>query len=339
MSADALAPSSPDNLRIGAVLFCCIRSNPHNPSQQLPPRQRGKDFTKYSHDFTAKIMRGERTNLQYIMYIHVSRGGNDRINCSADLPTATPQGLKLLTLFCSCARGTRKRWRWGTGFRMETSCGLSQTCASYLSSDSSSVSQQALSVSILARSSWPDSSCPGRCPDSSIMSAGIAAGTLLGPLLLELGVLPMVGLGSSGFMVLFTSSSTTIQYILLGMLKVDYAICLVFVSMIAAAIGNTVIYFFVKKYNKTWFVVAILCAMIGASTILLVSHMPPHLHSPLHVPLIIIIIIPRTFLSSSSLSSSLARSSLLSRAKSAESKNFRGNRRELRASTDRGSRG
>jgi uncharacterized membrane protein YfcA len=91
----------------------------------------------------------------------------------------------------------------------------------------------------------------------------------MGPLLLELGVLPMVGVGTSGFMVLYTSSSTTIQYIFLGVLKVDYALCLVAVSMVAAAVGNTVMYYLVKKYKKTWFVVAVLCAMIGGSTILL----------------------------------------------------------------------
>mmetsp|Transcript_27209 Transcript_27209/g.65647 ORF Transcript_27209/g.65647 Transcript_27209/m.65647 type:complete len:557 (-) Transcript_27209:539-2209(-) len=98
---------------------------------------------------------------------------------------------------------------------------------------------------------------------------GIAAGTLLGPLLLELGVLPMVSVGTSGFMVLFTSSSTTMQYILLGVLKVDYAVALTIFSMVAAGIGNAVMYWMVKRYNKTWFVVGALAFLIGASTILL----------------------------------------------------------------------
>lgn len=44
---------------------------------------------------------------------------------------------------------------------------------------------------------------------------GIGGGLILGPLLLELGLHPMVSTATSNFLVLFTSSSTSIQFILL----------------------------------------------------------------------------------------------------------------------------
>ncbi len=43
---------------------------------------------------------------------------------------------------------------------------------------------------------------------------GIGGGLIIGPLLLELGLHPVVSTATSNFMVLFTSSSTSIQFIL-----------------------------------------------------------------------------------------------------------------------------
>lgn len=47
---------------------------------------------------------------------------------------------------------------------------------------------------------------------------GIGGGLILGPLLLELGLHPVVSTATSNFLVLFTSSSTSIQFILLVIL-------------------------------------------------------------------------------------------------------------------------
>jgi len=44
---------------------------------------------------------------------------------------------------------------------------------------------------------------------------GIGGGLILGPLLLELGLHPIVSTATTNFLVLFTSSSTSIQFFLL----------------------------------------------------------------------------------------------------------------------------
>lgn len=44
---------------------------------------------------------------------------------------------------------------------------------------------------------------------------GIGGGTVLGPLLLQVGLHPIISTSTSNFLVLFTSSSTSIQFILL----------------------------------------------------------------------------------------------------------------------------
>jgi uncharacterized membrane protein YfcA len=100
-------------------------------------------------------------------------------------------------------------------------------------------------------------------------SLGIAAGTILGPVLLEFGLLPIVATTSSGFMVIFTASSTTFQFLVMGQLQVDYALFFCLVGLFGGAVGNTGVNFLVKKYKKTWFVVAILTFVLFMSVFLM----------------------------------------------------------------------
>jgi len=98
---------------------------------------------------------------------------------------------------------------------------------------------------------------------------GIAAGTILGPVLLELGLLPIVATTSSGFMVIFTASSTTFQFLVMGQLQVDYAMFFCMIGLLGGAVGNTSVNWLVKKYKKTWFVVAILTFVLFMSVFLM----------------------------------------------------------------------
>ena len=76
--------------------------------------------------------------------------------------------------------------------------------------------------------------------------AGLAAGALLAPPLLATGQNPLVTVATTGYMVLYTSSSTVVQYCLLGSLQFDYAAFYVLVSMVAAVVGNTFLQFLVR---------------------------------------------------------------------------------------------
>ena len=92
---------------------------------------------------------------------------------------------------------------------------------------------------------------------------GIAAGTVIGPIMLEMGLSALVGSATSGFMVLFTASSTTVQFLIMGQLTVDYAIFFGLIGCLSAAVGNTVVSWLVKKYKKTYFLVFMLAVTIG----------------------------------------------------------------------------
>jgi len=98
---------------------------------------------------------------------------------------------------------------------------------------------------------------------------GIGGGMVSSPILLEIGVHPQVVMTTSSFLILFTSSSTTIQYFFFGKLAWRYALAYGFLSFVANIFGNLFINWLVKKYKKTSLIIFIVCAVMGASAVML----------------------------------------------------------------------
>eukprot|EP01126_Amoeba_proteus_P038054 TRINITY_DN3952_c0_g1_i1.p1 TRINITY_DN3952_c0_g1~~TRINITY_DN3952_c0_g1_i1.p1 ORF type:complete len:500 (+),score=67.78 TRINITY_DN3952_c0_g1_i1:75-1574(+) len=98
---------------------------------------------------------------------------------------------------------------------------------------------------------------------------GIGSGMIIGPILLTMNVHPRVSAAVSAFMILFTASSTTIQFAIFGMLQYDYALCFGILAFAGALIGQFGVSWILKKYNKTSIVVFILAFIIVAGAIAL----------------------------------------------------------------------
>lgn len=98
---------------------------------------------------------------------------------------------------------------------------------------------------------------------------GIGGGLIVAPLLLEMGLIPEVTSASSSFLVLFTSSSTSIQFMINDMLNLEYASVLFCLSITASFIGVNLINRLVKNTNRPSIIVFILGILIGLSAILL----------------------------------------------------------------------
>ena len=98
---------------------------------------------------------------------------------------------------------------------------------------------------------------------------GIGGGLVLGPLFLEMGMLPEVSTSTSSFMVLFTSSTTTLQFLILGQLKLDYAGFLLPACFVGALAGVLIVKRMIKKYGRMSIVVFALATVIGASGIMI----------------------------------------------------------------------
>jgi len=98
---------------------------------------------------------------------------------------------------------------------------------------------------------------------------GIGGGMVKGPVLLTMGATPMVQSATSSFMILFTASSTSIQFIILGLMPYDYALWYFCWGFAATFVGNLYINHLVKKYKKQAIIILLLTIVIGLSAILL----------------------------------------------------------------------
>ncbi|OQR92666.1 hypothetical protein THRCLA_08647 [Thraustotheca clavata] len=96
---------------------------------------------------------------------------------------------------------------------------------------------------------------------------GIGGGMVKGPILLEMGLLPQVASATSATMILFTASATTIQFIFLGVLPLSYALYYGLLGLLSGLLGETLLAYVVKKYNKTSLVIIVIAITIGLSTI------------------------------------------------------------------------
>ena len=98
---------------------------------------------------------------------------------------------------------------------------------------------------------------------------GIGGGVVLGPILLDLGIHPVVGTVTTNMLVLITSSSTTFQFILFKMLNIEYGIICIIFSALGSYSGTYLVNTYVKKTGKQSFIVLILFCVVVTSAVVL----------------------------------------------------------------------
>lgn len=98
---------------------------------------------------------------------------------------------------------------------------------------------------------------------------GIGGGVVLGPILLDLGIHPIVGTVTTNFLVLITSSSTTFQFILFKMLNFEYGFFCIIFSALGSYCGTYLVNNYVKNTGKQSIIVFILFLVVVISAIVL----------------------------------------------------------------------
>lgn len=79
---------------------------------------------------------------------------------------------------------------------------------------------------------------------------GVGGGTIKAPLLLDLGLLPESTAATVAYMILFTSSCTTSQFLIHGMLQYDYAIWYCILGFFGTILGQILLQRLAKAYNR-----------------------------------------------------------------------------------------
>ena len=98
---------------------------------------------------------------------------------------------------------------------------------------------------------------------------GIGGGMVMGPLLLELGMLPQQQQATSATTVLITSGAAMFQFLFLGMLIPDYGLFFACLGLVATFFGQTFLDYLVKKYNTTSFIVFSIALVMIIAVILM----------------------------------------------------------------------
>ena len=98
---------------------------------------------------------------------------------------------------------------------------------------------------------------------------GIGGGVVLGPILLSYGIFPVVSTVTTNFLVLLTSSSTSLQFILSQMMNYQYAFVSIIFSVLGSYVGTKVIHHYFKQSGRQSLLIFALVLVIGSSAIIL----------------------------------------------------------------------
>lgn len=98
---------------------------------------------------------------------------------------------------------------------------------------------------------------------------GIGGGVVLGPILLSLGIYPVVSTVTTNFLVLLTSSSTSLQFMLNNMMNYEYACISIVFSVLGSYIGTKIIHHYFKQTGRESLLIFALVFVIGSSALIL----------------------------------------------------------------------
>ncbi|CAM9255212.1 unnamed protein product [Chrysoparadoxa australica] len=98
---------------------------------------------------------------------------------------------------------------------------------------------------------------------------GIGGGIVKGPLMLEMGVHPLVASATSASMILYTSFTATTSFLVFGLLTPDYAKVLFVIGLAATAVGQLIVNYFVKRYNRSSLIILSIGAVVTLSAVLM----------------------------------------------------------------------
>lgn len=100
-------------------------------------------------------------------------------------------------------------------------------------------------------------------------TCGVGGGIIMCPLFIELGVNPKIAASSSNLLVIVSSLSSSILYLVLNRIKMDYSIVYCGLTTISAILGNWIINDYINKTKKISFLVFVLFYLTVFSLILL----------------------------------------------------------------------
>ena len=98
---------------------------------------------------------------------------------------------------------------------------------------------------------------------------GVGGGIVKGPLMLQMGVHPLVASATCAVMIMFTSVAATTMFMAFGTLTWDYGLFLFVIGFITTVIGQFGVSYLVQKYQRVSLVSLSIGAVVAISTVLM----------------------------------------------------------------------
>ena len=101
---------------------------------------------------------------------------------------------------------------------------------------------------------------------------GIGGGMVLGPILLEIDIMASVAAATSAFLILLSSTMSSIQFLLIGRVRFDFAISLFCIGLVSSAVGVKLLHRLVQRTGKESLIVfSIVLVIVMSNGLLVVS--------------------------------------------------------------------
>ncbi|VFQ81697.1 unnamed protein product [Cuscuta campestris] len=100
---------------------------------------------------------------------------------------------------------------------------------------------------------------------------GVGGGMLISPLLIQLGIPPQITSATCSFMVLFSSTMSVVQYVLLGMDHIGSAVAFATICFVASVIGLVVVQRAIERHGRASIIVFSVGTVMALSTVLMTS--------------------------------------------------------------------
>lgn len=98
---------------------------------------------------------------------------------------------------------------------------------------------------------------------------GIGGGIINGPLMVELGFVPDVAAATGATMLLFTSFTSTVMYMLFDLLNYEYAQPLIVIGFVCTVIGQQIFNKVMHYYKRDSLIVFVIAFIVMASAVLM----------------------------------------------------------------------
>ena len=97
---------------------------------------------------------------------------------------------------------------------------------------------------------------------------GLGGGSVFNPVMISLGVPPLVSTSTGMYMIMYSTAASTVMYISYGTFNVAFALWISFWCSMGIMVGVSIMDHLIKKYKRQSILVIVLTVILGFSAVL-----------------------------------------------------------------------